>query len=62
VPKTQFKRESFGKSVLPIASFELPVRKQLNIGEKVILRLAKEVLLLGHRQAISVGAFKYVTA
>ena len=26
VPKTQFKRESFGKSVPPIASFELPVR------------------------------------
>ena len=27
LPKTQFKRESFGKCVPPIASFELPVRE-----------------------------------
>ena len=32
MPKTQFKRESFGKSVWPIASFELPVRYRSRSG------------------------------
>jgi len=35
VSKTQFKRESFGKSVPPIASFELPVRVALLGAKKV---------------------------
>ena len=47
VPKTQFKRESFGKSVPPIASFELPVRYHT----QAAMQQAQEEMLMQQQQA-----------